>query len=397
MKWTRWLCAALLILVTVQGAAQAAEGAKPYQINNRLRVEYDDNIYQTDTNKTDSFKIIEEVELLVNFSLEKTFVSLRYRPSFVWWDKREPDETDFQNEVDLVINQKFTPRLTLSVVDTLRRGELPELIDHEVIVREQDDFWYNTVNATLGIVLRPPTILELSGRYIFLKYDSDVVATNEDFDLLVGGMTLRHSLVPQSTVLADLRAEQVEYEGVDRGSKTISAGLGWEQIFSPNFIGSLRGGYQNKQFNLDELGSESSPYADLVFTVLPSPKTRVSAGVQYSLFETDVYPFANQTRAQVFASLAYDITARVSWYLTGAFTQGQYALDDAVEPGIMKDADEDIYQASTRLTYKMNRNNWLEAGWQFVDFRSHLQRVDGSDLRQSFTQNRLDLGWKIQF
>ena len=36
---------------------------------NRLRLEYDDNIYQEETDKKDSFKIIEEIEFLLNFSL----------------------------------------------------------------------------------------------------------------------------------------------------------------------------------------------------------------------------------------------------------------------------------------------------------------------------------------
>ena len=63
MKCTTWLLAVLFTLVIVQGAWAAREGGgKPYQVCNRLRVEYDDNIYQTDSDKENSWKIIEEVE-----------------------------------------------------------------------------------------------------------------------------------------------------------------------------------------------------------------------------------------------------------------------------------------------------------------------------------------------
>ena len=88
MKWIKWLCVSLFAIFAVQGAQ--AMVAKPYQINNRLRVEYDDNINQTETDKDASWKVIEEVEFLVNFNLQNTYVGLRYRPSYVWWDNR-PD------------------------------------------------------------------------------------------------------------------------------------------------------------------------------------------------------------------------------------------------------------------------------------------------------------------
>jgi hypothetical protein len=123
MKWLRWLCVVVFALLVIQDVARAAEGKRPYQVFNRLRVEYDDNVYQAETDKEDSIKIIEELEFHVNLDLENTFVSLRYRPSFVWWDNREEDDFDFQNEGDLVVNHEFSPRLTLSVVDTLRVGQ----------------------------------------------------------------------------------------------------------------------------------------------------------------------------------------------------------------------------------------------------------------------------------
>ena len=62
-------------------------------------------------------------------------------------------------------------------------------------------------------------------------------------------------------------------------------------------------------------------------TYLPSPATRLSAGLGYGLYETDVFPFTNQERFQFFGSLAHDYTARISWYLTGSY--GLSKLDAA--------------------------------------------------------------------
>lgn len=397
MKWMKRLFVSLLVLAMLQGVAQAREGAKPYQILNRLRVEYDDNIYQEEKDQNSSFKFIEEVELRVSFNLENTFVGLRYRPSFIYWENRDPDKSDFNHEMDFVLNQRFTPRLSLSLLDTLRRGELPELIDGNIVVREKDDFWYNTANATLGYLFRPQTKLEVAGRYVMLRYDDETVSDTEDFDLLVGGLTLRQQIVPETTVIGDLRVEQVDYEGPDRGSKSFFAGLGLEQMFSPNLLGSVRGGYQGKEFNKSELGSQSTPYGDLALTFLPSPATRITAGAQYSMFETDLYPFASQDRAQIFGSVAYDITARVALYLSAAYTMSDYDASQAVEDDLVQSGDDNYLQFSSRVTYKVNRSNWIEAGWQYVDFESGVKTVAGDQYRASFERNRLDLGWKTQF
>jgi len=153
MKRILWIGAAMCALAVWCQATWALEGVKPYQINNRLRLEWDDNVYQSESEKVDSVKIIEEVELLLNVRLEQSFLSLRYRPSFVWWDNREPDDTDLQHELDVIANHAFSPRLALSLVDTFRRGELPELVDRDVLVREEDDFIYNTANGTLSYLL----------------------------------------------------------------------------------------------------------------------------------------------------------------------------------------------------------------------------------------------------
>ena len=402
MRWIKWLCVFLFAIFAVRGAQ--AMIANPYQINNRLRVEYDDNINQTETDKDTSWKIIEEVEFLVNLDLRNTYISLRYRPSYIWWENQpRGGSSDFQNEFDLVFNQTFTPRLSLSVVDTLRRGESPRQIiaSNGVPIKANGDFYYNTLNSTLGYLLRPATRLELSGRWAAQRYD-DSKLSDSDFDSYVGGLTLRHQLVPETTLIGEFRYEGVDYNGPDRGSKSLYAGGGVEQIFSPNLIGSMRGGYQRKDFNSNRISSETAPYVDVSATFLPSPSTRISGGVGYSMFESEVFPFANQDRTQVFGSLAHDFTARVSFYLTGSYSIDSYDAQQTVEdpdnPTITaKGGDENVGQVSTRVTYQLNRSNWLEMGWQYVDFDSKLKYNNGNKLRENFVENRVNVGWKTQF
>ena len=387
MKLKRSIGLMIVVAASLYGNAEAADQTRTYQLKNRIRVEYDDNINETEDNTQDSLKVIEELELLVNLTLEQSFVGFRYRPSFVWWADREEDDTDLHHDLSLVLAHNFTPRLSGSIKETYRRAELPELTDRGVIVRQNNDFDYNLLDGSVSYLLRPATRLELAARHTLLRYDEESVAINEDYDIYAGGATLRHQVSEDTAVLGEYRRESIEYDGADRGSDSDYIGAGAEQIFSPNLLGNLRAGFQRKEYEDDAIDSSDAPYVDASLTYLPSPATRVTAGLGYSLFEADVFPFANQERTLLFASVAHDVTARVSLYLSASHQISQYDAEESIDQTVA-DGDENISQASARVSYKVNRNNWLEAGWQFLTL--------GSDLREEFERNRVELGWRTQ-
>ena len=394
MKWFTMAGAFVVSGAILAGVAWAAdETAQNFQIKNRFRVGWDSNVYETEKDPTDSFKVIEEIEFLVNLDLEQTFLGFRYRPTFVWWDNRNPDDTDFHHEADVVFSHNFTPRLSLSAKDTLRIAELPELIDRGTVTREKDDYLYNLLDGVLGYKLSDPTRVEFGGRYTVLRYDDSSVAETDDYDIYAAGVTVRHQMQPETALSGELRLENTDYTETDaRGSDSMYLGAGLEQIFSPNLVGSLRGGWQRKEFTSSDLGSENSPYADLSLTYLPSPKTRVSGGAGFSMFEADVFPFASQDRSLAFLTLSHDLTARVQLFLAASYQLSTYSADQTIDEdtGVPAgaDGDETIMQGSARASYMLNRNNYLEASVQYLDFQS--------DLRNEFDRTRLELGWRTQ-
>lgn len=382
---------ALACAITAGFTFAASETAQNFQIKNRFRVGWDDNVYEAKKDKQDSFKIIEELEFLLNMDMEQTFLGARYRPTYLYWTDREPDDTDFHHEADLVFAHNFTPRLSLNLKDSLRIAELPELIDRGSIARENDDYTYNLLDGVLGFRLSDPTRVELGARHTLLRYKNDDVADTDDYDIVAVGVTLRHQLQRETALSADLRFEQTEYKNLDeRNSDSVFAGAGLEQIFSPNLVGSIRGGVQAKTFESNEIGDETNPFGDISLTYLPSPKTRITGGLGYSMFEADVYPFASQDRLISFVSLSHDLTARISLFMSGSYQLSQYKADQTLnDPAYTKiDGDEVILQGSARMSYMLNRRNYLEASIQYLDF--------STDLREEFDRTRLELGWRTQ-
>lgn len=382
------------LLLALAAPAMAASASSPLHMNNRLRLGYDDNVYQEDSDHDpdSSMRIVEEIELLANLNMERTYLGLRYRPSLLWYQDREPDDTDILHDLDLNFIHTFSPVLSLSINDTLRAGQLPELQDDGYVVRQEDDNTYNSAIATLSYNLRPETRIDVSGRHIMLTYSEDE-NDNNNYYSVVGGLTLRQQLASRTTVMADGRYQALVYNDADdlhnRDADTLYAGLGLEQTFSPQLIGSLRAGLQNRTYDDDYYDDNAQPYGELSMTFLPTPATRITGAASYSIYESDIAEYLSANRTYLSLSFAHDFTTKLSVYLSSGFAFNAYEADYALDDGL-EDADETSYLVSARATYRVNRINWIEAGYQYVMFDSD---VSG---RESYERNRIDVGWKIQ-
>ena len=394
------VAACLFALAAPVFAAASASGESPIQVNNNLRLGYDDNIYlePARTDPESSVRVIEELELLVNLNMERMYLGLRYLPSLLWYSNRDAEDPDnkdydFLNDLDLNFTYDFNPALSLSFNDTLRSSKLPQINDENYVVRRDDDNLYNSAIATLSYNLRPETRLDLSGRHILLDYADDNSALYGNYYSVVGGLTLRQQLASRTTLMGDLRYQTISYNKAPadhtRDANSVFAGLGAEQNFNPKLVGSLRAGMENRAYDAENYDDNTQPYGELSVTFLPSPATRITGAASYSIYESDVDAYLSQNRSYLSLSVAHDFTAKLSFYVSGAYSLSAYEADYSLD-NAMGDADENAYMVSARLAYRINRINWLEAGWQYVQLDSDVLN------RESYVRNRFDVGWKIQ-
>lgn len=382
-----WLFVTSLALPVV--STLAAEGGQNWwEVRNRVRVEYDDNIYESAQDASDSFKLIEEVEFHGNIQLQQSFIGIRYRPSFTYWTDRDPDDTDLHHDLDLVLNHRFTPNTRMGFKNTFRIAEQPELIENGAQIRANDDYTMNTTDLNAEHSFTRNVFGRIGGRYKILEYDRAELAETDNYDIWSAGVSGGMRIKPETTLSGEYRYEQTSYDNtgdLDRDSSSQYVGLNLEQTFSPTLLGSLRAGYQNKSFDADEISDESSPYFDAKLTMVASKATRISAGIGYSMFEADVYPFTSQDRTLASLSVAHDITARVALYVTGSYQLSEYSGNQSLDQ-TASDGEEEILQASARLAYMINRSNWIELGYQYLDL--------SSDFREEFDRNRVSIGWR---
>ncbi|MBQ7251363.1 MAG: outer membrane beta-barrel protein [Kiritimatiellae bacterium] len=387
---TSLFASALLLSAAV---AFAAEGTSPVHVANRIRAEYDSNVYQAAEDEKDSLNIYEEIELSLNLVGETSFLGLRYRPNVICYTARDDHKTDLYHDLDVNLSQQFGPTVTFGLSDQLRAGQLPAVEDDDYRVRSDDDNIYNSLLATLAIQLQPSTRLDLSGRYRFLKYGEDEGHESDNYRAWVAGASLRQVLGSLTTVAVDYRYQDFTYNDAPKGSErdntTHYIGGTIERTFSPELLGSLRAGASIRSFELDAYDDDTSPYVDLSLSLLPSPRTRLTANVGYSVSESEVSYYMTENRLYASLHLAHELTKKLSLYASAGCELNKY--DDKYlvgeSQGDLDDKDSSYY-ASARLSFQVLRNNWLEIGYQFTG-------ID-SDLRTEYDRHRVNAGWRWQ-
>lgn len=401
-----------VFLVAFAASTMARDGF-PLSFDNRLRVEYDDNIRQTEEDKDGSMKIINQLQITGDMDMENTYISLTYIPSYQYWAERSERRNDLNHSLDLMINQDFTPRLSLSIQDRLRYSQYPELRstdEADLVIREDNTYLYNKLTGAIAYRMGSLWRVRANAGHEFIEYRRDPLSrSREDYDKYIGGLDLERALGQNTSIAGQIRYSALDYdrdppevvEGdqvVDRGrgdrsSDQIQVGALVHQVFNPSLIGNLRGGYTYRDYKEAYKNSEDGPYVDVSATYLPTPQTRFTVGGNHQIYDADVYPFVGQTRSSIYGTLGQDVTSKLDLVLSATYIRGKYDADEVVRT-IVREEGEDIGgddksgQLSARLRYNFFRDNYLELGYQLTDV--------SSDIRRDYTRNRYWVGWQTR-
>lgn len=394
MKRIGLFALAFMSAVATQFSLMAAETGTAtdwLKVSNVILFEYDDNMYEEETDAQDTLKIIDSLTLGTVMDWERTFLTLRYNPSFTWWENREPDDTDLHHSLDFALDHEFSPRVSLSLKDSLRIAEIPEETSRGVFIRDNNDYMYNESSASLDVMALSRTYLNVGGRYTIIDYDEESTSIAQDRDIVAGGLTIRHLLSPRANLLADYRREVIGYDSSEtadlRDSTSDFFGLGYEQV-QGDFVGLFRAGYQRQEYDLDDLDTRSEPYGDLTVTYVISPRTRVSVSGAFSMLESEQGGFASQDRTIFTGNVSHDLTALVSLGLSASYRISEYEADyRVVDDGGPSEGDEEILQLAARAAYRINARNSIELNYSYSDL--------SSDLQNDFDRNRVGIGWRL--
>ena len=389
------LLAAGMVLVMGSSAVQAVyEPVSPEdrgQILNaelRTRVEYDDNVWTyRSEDEQDSFKVIVQPQVKLNYPIETSHLAADYRFSYIWYDDREPDSEDLTHDFDVAASTEFSPSLQASASNSLRVAQDPELDPNNINRVREEDFLYNSTNLGMKYKLTETLDMAVSGRYLFYRYDEDLVADALDRDTVVGGADLLKQINPSTVGVVSYRIQDTSYDVSEKDSTSHFLFAGVDHAFTSRLTTSLRAGFENRDFDSEYRGDDNAPYVDASATYNLTKKARLTGGYRLSMSETDLGRYLKSDHHGIYLQYKQEITRRIDLYLAGQYDLNEYDSEDAVDGG--GDGDEAWWRLSARLAYKITEMVSAEAGYLFNDL--------DSDFDRSYDRNRIYLGLRVTY
>jgi uncharacterized protein (PEP-CTERM system associated) len=120
----------------------------------------------------------------------------------------------------------------------------------------------------------------------------------------------------------------------------------------------------------------------------PSPRTRLTGDLSVSHKPSDDTGFNGQDTTELAFGAQHDLTAKLMAKATVRFASTKYDAQNSTDRSKTQRTD-DRMDAELRLTYKLNRIHFLEAGVKHSELSSDAANSD-------WTENRVDVGWRVE-
>jgi hypothetical protein len=390
----------LLAVCLVSGSAFAQaerdERERVFRVQNSVRVGYDDNVYQT--KKKDGTGFITDIINIsgkLNFS-SRTDMLLYWQPEFRYRFDADPNFVNYQ-DLYARLNHALSQRTFLRISDRFRYQDKEGQTG--IITSENQNYIENDLMGALDVNLNSLSQVNLGAGYLFRTWDDENYGETRgnDFDqYTLNGSYIRELRPNTTTGMLGANYTDLEYEGSRGGYDALALFLGADHNFSPSVFGNIRAGatfseVESKMFlsGEKETNDNTAPYLQAGLNFNPTARTSLNGSLGYSVYRAENSFYNAQDRFNLGIGLRHDLTGKISLSSAISYIHSVYDSEYARGGGgIVGDATDDYFKFSLRGSYQINRNNFVDAGYEFSN-RS-------SDELQEYDRNRVDIGWRLR-
>lgn len=364
---------------TAPEAAQPVPDREPVdtvQFSVSLQGDYLDNRDTSEADKESTFDFYVRPRLDLVGNWERSMADLYYAPAL----RYRTDPSDLQNDSELyhdlglLLRHDLNPSLRLRLSENFNFTDDPSVSQDGDTLRRSDSFFLNRVAGGATYQFNPRTDADVSAFYSIKRYDEELVADESDEDRLGGDVAARRQVTRNLTALAMVGMRDYDFESAvaDRGSTVLMAGVGLDDVLSPNLRLGARAGWQTADYGDSTIDSEDLPYLNA--HVLGAPgggRTRLRGEATYQLRDSDVYPFVTQEATDFYGGVEYDVTELVTLGLNGTYRISQYD-EDTIPAGAprVEGGDETTILARAQVSLELSDNTLLSLEQRYEDVSS---------------------------
>lgn len=429
------------VLVGLMIGQLFADNERPFGLANTVRFGYSDNIYRNPEGKNSPF-ITDIVDLSFKAALSDR-TDLLVKSQLVLLDDDANNGNQLYPNLYAMLNHNISPRLLLRLSDVYRSGEKSgQGIGSSANARY--NYFDNTVTGSADYVLTEKDRLGASLSHEILRHDKEL--RDLDYTIIGSDLSWKRELSPQRTYATfSLSPRNINYDNyrVHSGSPVTTNGnvvtrehweeqdnqAGVDQVdimgslshtFNPNWQGNIGAGFSlikntrpdvtysvtNTLYDTNGIpvasDSTNTVYknddsvrvaplfgAGLVYS--PSPRTRFSGDLSMRHQPSSRDQYNGQDAVELRFGVQHDLTAKLMAKATVRFANVVFDSQDRRDTTDPKQEKTEQTQKQMdvdfRLTYKLNRINFLEAGVMH-------REMNGDDF--DWKENRVDVGWRVE-
>lgn len=388
----RMKCITLVAFALGTAVSFAAKDSN-WNIQNSLRVGYDDNIYQSrDSNRQETGFISDIITISgdLNFS-DRSALELFWQPEFRYRFDADPKAIMYQD-----LYARFTHSLTERLfVDLSNRFKYQDKGGQSDFVGQTQDqnYFDNDLRGALDYSLNPASRVNVGGGYKVRVWEDDFYGETRgnNFDQYTANASYNRALKKETTFgLAGVNYVNQVFDGTRGGYDSTTIYGGVDHNFNPTVVGTTRLGYSMS--TIDAGGADqdaSSPYLQAGLDYSASERTTFTGSLGYSIAASQNSIYNAGDAFDVGLGATHDLTGKISLSSTLRYVFTMY--DSLYSRFGVGDAQEDFFRFSIRGSYQINRNNFVDLGYEFT------MRDADSPFIQEYTRNRMDLGWRLRF
>jgi hypothetical protein len=389
------------ILTALSLVAAASYGASDssFKFENSLRVGFDDNVYGQTSNEQDTVYVSDLIRATfkANFSQRTEFLMF-YSPEFIY--RADLDDNKFVSYHDVYgrLVHHASQKVKLTVSDRFRYQDRDAQATGNTSVDR--NFVNNDVQGALDIQVSELTGLRASAGYEVKLWDDEDYSKLNDYDRVNADFMVIQEVKKDTTdAFVGVGFDSLSYDEGNRGGfDTLSIYVGADHAFNPTTTGNIKLGYQMSDVESGRADTNgvwttvendsNTPYVSAGIEHKPSAKTTLAASMGYSMYASNNEVYSAQNRLNVTITAKQDLTAKISLNASLAYIMSEYEADYAVAAS---DADDELMIARIRASYEINRNNFIDAGYQLTS------RTADAGVGGDYDRNQFDIGWRVSF
>ncbi|MFA6174222.1 MAG: outer membrane beta-barrel protein [Kiritimatiellales bacterium] len=366
-----------------------ADNERPLSVINTVRMGYNDNLYHRDSGESSgSFFMTDIVDLSFRAALsDRTDFMAKSQINLM----QDDGGTEFYPNLYAMLNHSVSSRLLLGLSEYYRSGDR----SGEANTSDKNarfNYFNNRAGASADYVLTSKDRIQGTLDYEILRNEDDVKSgLNNDTTTIKAGTSWKRDIILQRTYSTlNLREYRVEYDHMDSSYDATEMSAELSHAFNQQWQGNLEGGVTQKRPDFQGTAENKDTLNPLVNAGLvysPSPRTRFSGDFSYRYEASNFSGFGGQTEAKLRFGAQHDITAKLMAKATASFAKISYDENDRLTSTATSRQD-DLATLDLRLSYKLNRINFIELGMR------HSERT--SDNGSDWKQNVVDIGWRVE-